>query len=99
MRKIYLASSVLLLVLSSGVAYAETSTTSSSTKETIRARAEEQIRELKNKIASTSAQIKDVRKEMKTEIENRIGKKLDKERAKIANAFEEQDIPLRKQIK
>jgi|GEM_PF-3729282 len=91
MKKIYLASSILLLALSSGVAYADTSSssTSSTTREAIKERAAEKIQELKNRIASTSAQIKDVRKEARTEIENKIGKKLDKEREKIANAFEE----------
>ena len=69
---------MLLLALSSGVAFAETATTSSAT--TTKEAALLKIQELKNKIASTTSGIK-------SDIENRIGKKLDSQRAKIANEF------------
>ncbi len=70
---------MLLLALSSGVAFAETTATSSAT--TTKGSAILKIQELKNKIASTTNAIK-------SDIENRIGKKLDNQRTKIANEFE-----------
>ena len=74
-----LISSALLLVLSSGIAFAET--TSTSTASTTKGTAILKIQELKSRLASTTSGIK-------SDIENRIGKKLDNQRTKIANEFE-----------
>lgn len=53
------------------------------------ARFEEKKEEIKDRIASTSAFMKERRAEIKSDIEIRIGKKLDEQRTKIAQRFED----------
>ena len=85
MKKLLL-SSVLLLALSSGAVFASTSA-SSTVKPGIKVL--ERVQNIKDKIASTSERVKNLEKEVKTDIEKRIGKKLDEQRTRIANGFEE----------
>lgn len=82
--KKYLIASMLTLALSSGVALAEGTTTLKVASST-RAGALLKIQQLKDRIASSSEKAREVR----SEIENRLGKKLDEQRLKIAKEFEQ----------
>jgi exonuclease VII small subunit len=94
MKKILL-SSIVLTVLLSGIASAQTASTAVSrineikqTITNIKQKAAEEKAQIKAQIASTTADIKNAKQELKDAIEIKIGKKLDAQKIKIANEFE-----------
>lgn len=96
MRKTYLLSSVIVLTLFiAGTVFAEVSTSSVNRINEIKQKiidvkqqsAENKAR-IKAEIASTTNAIKDIKQELKSAAEIRIGKKLDVQKNKVADAFE-----------
>lgn len=93
MKKILL-SSIVLTALLSGVVFAETTSTASkidAIKQTItdiKQKAAEEKAAIKAEISSTTAAMKDLKQGLKDAIEIKIGKKLDAQKLKIANEFE-----------
>ena len=107
--KKYLLSSIVLTLLLSGVVYAETSSANSNVIGNLRQKntdvkqnMQETRASAKSEIASSASEIKTIRQEIKDAIEIRIGKKLDEQKTKIANNFEnavrnEKDLIMRTQ--
>ena len=94
--KKYFLSSFILTILLSGVVYADTSSTNTNKIGEIRQKitdvkqqAAEQRNEIKAKIASTTAELKVLKQELKDAIEIKIGKKLDLQKIKVARPFEQ----------
>lgn len=93
--KKYLLSSIILTVLLSGIASAEIAATGANRVNEIKQKitdikqkAAEEKAVIKARMASTTADIKNLRNDLKDAIEIKIGKKLDAQKIKIANEFE-----------
>jgi hypothetical protein len=93
--KKYLISSIVLAILLSGVASAEGYSTSTNRIDEIKQKitdikqkAAQEREGIKTELASTTEKLKDLRDEKRSELEMRIGKKLDQQKLKITNAFE-----------
>jgi len=108
MKKIYLLSSVFILtLLLSGITYAEVTSTGtrdiSELKQKvtyIKQQALEDRIKIKTNIASTTANVIDIKQDLKSAAEIRIGKKLDEQKIKITDNFEKtiknlEDLDLR----
>ena len=95
MKKILLTSIILSALLSSGIAYAEVSSATTTRIDAIKQRIVD-IKEqaaiekatIKAEVASVTAKIKEARLDLRGEIEKRLGLRLDAQREKIANVFE-----------
>ncbi len=86
---------LILSILLSGVAFAENTSTSKGIFDTfkqkiseVKQKATEDKAIIKAQVASTTASIKKAKEELKSAIELRIGKKLDTQKLKIVNVFE-----------
>lgn len=92
--KKYLLYSIVLSIFLTGTAFAETTSTASKIDAIkqiitdIKQKVTEEKTAIKAEISSTTSAIKDLRQGLKDAIEIKIGKKLDAQKLKIANEFE-----------
>lgn len=93
MKKTYLLSSIIAFtLLLSGTACAEISSSTMSKIDELKQKVDavrQMVQEEKNKIASTTEDIKGIKQELINAVETRINKRLDEQKMKVAGLFED----------